>query len=77
MAVVTQEDVSKKSDEEIFESMCDAMFDSDHYKHCVTQLQLRYMSRTRQATNRLVIATWSLVIATAFLVVGTIIPLVL
>jgi len=75
--VVTPEDLRSKSDEEIFESMQGALYDSDHYRHCVTQLQLRFMTRTIKATKRLVIATWALVLATLFLLAGAILPLLL
>jgi hypothetical protein len=75
--VVTPEDLNKKSDEEIIDSMYGAGLGTDHYKHCVTHLQLRYIRRTLKATKRLMIATWVLVAATVFLAVGAILPLVL
>lgn len=67
---VTPEDLSNKSDEEILKSMHGAVYDSDHYKHCFTTLQLRYTERTVKATSRLVVATWTLVIATLLLLLG-------
>jgi hypothetical protein len=73
--VTTPEDLRSKTDDEIFDSMHGAMFDSDHYKHCVTHLQLRYMHRTLQATTPLVIATYALVVATLFLLAGSILSL--
>jgi len=73
--VTTPEDLRRKTDDQILDSMHGAMFDSDHYKHCVTHLQLRYMDRTLQASRRLVIATWALVVATLFLLAGSILSL--
>jgi len=82
--VVTPEDLRKKTDDEIVESMLGATFDSDHYKHCTTFLQIRHMARTLEATSglvlatsRLVYATWGLVIATVLLLIGAVLPLFL
>lgn len=65
-------DFSGKSDQEILTSMHEVTFDSDHYKHCVTVLQVRALDRTAKSTAHLVWATWGLVAATALLLAGTV-----
>lgn len=76
MRAVAPEDLTKMSDNEILDSMRSGTVDSDHYKHCLNILQLRYMKRTSQSTKRLVWATWGLVIATLFLLIGSVFPLI-
>jgi hypothetical protein len=77
MRAVPPEDLSKMSDNQILDSMGTGTVDSDHYKHCLNILQVRYMQRTSQSTKRLVWATWALVIATLFLLMGSVFPLIL
>lgn len=66
--IVLPEDLSGKTDKEIIKSMHGAMFDSDHYRHCVTILQLRI-------NKRLVFSSWALVFSTIALLIGAILPL--
>jgi hypothetical protein len=66
---------SDKTDQEILASMHEVTFDSDHYKHCVTVLQVRAFDRTARATARLVWATWGLVVATVLLLASTLLDL--
>lgn len=75
--VILPEDLSNKSDEEILDSMHGAMYDSNHYKHCINCLQLRYIRGTLEATKRLKAATWVLVAATVILAVEAIVSLLL
>ena len=69
------EDFNGKTDQEILASMHANAFESDHYKHCMNTLQLRYMQRTVKATGRLVIATWGLDVATGLLLLGSVLQL--
>jgi hypothetical protein len=75
MRAVAPEDLSKMSDNEVLNSMRSGTVDSDHYKHCMNILELRYMQRTSESTRRLVWATWGLVLATFFLLISSTFPL--
>lgn len=68
-------DFTGNSDQEILASMHEVTFDSDHYKHCVTVLQVRALGRSAKSTAHLVWATWGLVAATSLLLAGTVIEI--
>ncbi len=73
---VTPEDLRGMSDDQIYKSMLGGAYNSDHYNHCVTTLNLRFSQRLSLFTRRLVFATWGLVFATAALVICTVLSLV-
>lgn len=72
---VTPEDLSQKSDNEIYKSMLSGPYNSDHYNHCATTLNLRFSQRLSLFTKRLVFATWALVTVTVVLAMSTILSL--
>lgn len=72
---VQPEDLRRKSDDEVYESMLSGTYNSDHYNHCVTILNLRFSQRLSLFSRRLVFATWGLVVATTALVISTVLSL--
>ncbi len=73
--IIGPEDLRAMSDDQIYESMLSGTFNSDHYNHCVTILNLRFSQRLSLFTRRLVLATWALAFVSLALVVSTIIAL--
>jgi hypothetical protein len=65
-------DLKGKSDQEVLALMDDAEVDSDLFKRCVQEIQIRHAERLATCTKSLAWATWGLLGATLLLFLETI-----